>query len=267
MLEFAFIAQAVFTALYLAAALMYLRYFFYVDRRSGQWASRLLVAALLCHFATLAARILHLGYLPIATVFDALSFSGFIIALAYISIEKFSRDISMGAFISPLVVLGEVLSLLFFTPSHTLPSMFKSHWFEIHVSCSMFAFSAFTIAFIGSILYLVLHSEIQRKRPGHFYSRLTSLEQLDLVNLWGALLGVIFLTAAIFTGFRWMREIQSDRLRLDARIVASWFTFFVYVGELLIRRLTRVRARTLSYMSIAGFILVVLAFAMEGIIH
>ena len=46
-----------------------------------------------------------------------------------------------------------------------------------------------------------------------------------------------------------------------------WFTFFIYLGELLIRRFTRVRARTLSYMSIAGFILVILAFAMEGIIH
>jgi ABC-type uncharacterized transport system permease subunit len=267
MLQFAFIAQTVFTALYLAAALMYLKYFFYVDRRSGQWATRLLIAALLVHLGTLAARIVHLGYLPIATVFDALSFSGFIIALAYISIEKFSRDISMGAFISPLVVLGEVLSLLFFSPSHTLPAMFKSHWFEIHVSCSMFAFSSFTIAFIGSILYLILHSEIQRKRPGHFYSRLTSLEQLDLVNFWGSLLGVVFLAGAIFTGFNWLREIHSERLRLDARILASWFTFFVYLGELLIRRFTRARVKTLSYMSIIGFVLVILAFAMEGIIR
>jgi HemX protein len=129
----------------------------------------------------------------------------------------------------------------------------------------MFAFASFTISFIGALLYLVLYRELHRKRPGHFYSRLTSLEQLDRVNLYSSLLGVIFLAIAIYTGFNWMREIHANDLRLDARIVATWFTLAVFLTGLLVRRFTRASGRTLSLLSIAGFVLVILAFAFEGI--
>lgn len=267
MIHFTFISQALFTALYFVSAVFYLIYFFRIDRKSGSRASWLMITALAVHLITLTVRIGHLHYLPFATIFDALSFTGFVVGMAYITIEKTSRDISMGAFISPLIVAAEVVSLVFFTPSGSLPALFKSHWFEVHVSCSIFAFASFTIAFIGSILYLILYRELQRKRPGHFYSRLTSLEQLDRVNLFGAVFGLVFLALAIFTGFRWMKDIQAEKLRLDARIVASWFTFFVYLTELLVRRFTRAGGRTLSVLSIAGFVLVMVAFIMEGIVH
>jgi len=268
MITFAFIAQAACTALYLAAAVLYLKFFFSVERRSGLLASRVLLAGLVVHLAALALRIAHLGYLPIATVFDALSFAGFIIGLAYVSIEKFSRDLSMGAFIAPIILATQVISLLWFAPSGDLPARYRSHWFEIHVSASMFAFASFAIAGIGAVLYLVLYRELHRKRPGRFYSRLTSLEQLDRVNLYGSLLGVILLAVAIFTGFNWMREIRATAdLRLDARIIATWFTLAVYLTGLLVRRITRASGRTLSLLSIAGFVLVVMAFAFEGISH
>ncbi len=265
---FTFTAQVVFTALYLVAAYLYLKYFFSVERRCGLLAARMLVAGLVVHLAALAVRIAHLGYLPIATLCDALSFAGFIIALAYVCIEKFSRDLSMGAFVAPIICVAQVIGLLWFHPSGDLPARYRSHWFEIHVSSSMFAFASFAIATIGAVLYLVLYRELHRKRPGRFYSRLTSLEQLDRVNFYGSLLGVILLTVAIFTGFNWMREIRASAdLRLDARIIATWFTLAVYLTGLLVRRITRASGRTLSLLSIAGFILVILAFAFEGISH
>jgi len=266
MLLFTFISQVTFTGIYLVSAILYLIYFFRVEHSSGKKASTVLLIALLVHMGVLVVRIINLHYLPIATIFDALSFSGFVVGWAYYLIEKFSRDLSMGAFISPLIVIAEMISLLFFSPSGELKEIFASRWFEIHVSCSMFAFSSFTIAFIGAILFLILYREISQKKLGRFYTRLTSLDQLDRVNFYGSLFGLIFLSLAIFTGFEWMKDIKTNNLHLDARIVASWFTFFVYLGEMFIRKFTKTSPRKLSYFSIVGFVLVVMAFALEGLI-
>lgn len=263
---FTLVSQSLFTALYFLAAICYLLFFFKLDKHQGRRAANLLAGALGIHSFALIIRIAILHYLPLATTGDALSFSGLIIGLAYFTIEKASRDNSMGAFILPLITSAEGLSLLFFHPSDRLNNIFNSHWFEVHVSSSMFAFSAFTLAFIGALLYLLLYAEIRAKRPGRFYRRLTSLQRLDRVNWYGSLLGTCFLLLAIVTGYFWLKEITAGRPDVDARIIASWFTLAVYASQLLLRRSRHWNGRRSSYCSITGFILVICAFAFEGVI-
>ena len=60
--------------------------------------------------------------------------------------------------------------------------MLDSPWFWVHVSSLLFAYASFALAGVLGLTYMLQFKEIKKKHLGYFYTRLPSLQILDVMN-------------------------------------------------------------------------------------
>ena len=80
--------------------------------------------------------------------------------------------------------------------------MLDSPWFWVHVSSLLFAYASFALAGVLGLTYMLQFKEIKKKHLGYFYTRLPSLQMLDVMNSRAMTVGWVFLTVGVVVGVR-----------------------------------------------------------------
>jgi len=141
-----------------------------------------------------------------------------------------------------------------------------SPWFWVHVSSLLFAYASFALAGVLGVTYMLQFKEIKKKHLGYFYTRLPSLQILDIMNSRAVTVGLVFLTFGVIVGVVWTaqaRTIAPDDPNLramsiyDPKIFVALLTWGVYSFAVFARRTLGWTGRRAAWLSSLGF-----AFAM-----
>lgn len=227
----------------------------------------LLRAAVVVHILYLAARGLTEGHLPLASVYDFLSATGFSLAVVYLYVETRVRIRTTGIFVIPLVFLVQIVSSAYGAASLAIKPPIKPIWFELHTLAAVLGYSAFVVSAIYGILFLILYRDIKANRVSLFYRRMPPLETLGRMNVSAAGAGLVLLAMAIVMGMGWARV-------TDVPFVAdpkTWLTIVAWAilafAVLAYHRLGW-RGPRAVYASLAGFTTLVLSrFAVDLFFH
>lgn len=252
---------------YIGSTLAYIQYFPSKQPRIGQYATGLLILALIGHSAFLINRTLESGHLPFVGLHESLSFYAWLVALVYAGIEFRFRDKSLGAFVVPLILIAQVVSAASMQTVRPLPSVLRSSWFSLHVTASFLGYAAFFFAFITGLLYVLQIYYINARRVGVVFSRLPSLEMLDEMNLKATWIGWVFLTVGIGTGVLWAEQVWHSILPwiVDPKIVCVVLTWGIYAVQLWSRLGIGWQGKRAAYLSIVGFVSVLVAYVGAGL--
>lgn len=227
----------------------------------------LLRAAVFVHILYLAARGLMEGHLPLASVYDFLSATGFSLAVVYLYVEMRVRIRTTGIFVVPLVFMLQILASAYGVASLTIKPPIKPIWFELHTLAAVLGYSAFVVSAIYGILFLILYRDIKANRVSLFYSRMPPLETLGRMNASAAGAGLVLLAMAIGMGMGWAR-LTGVAFLSDPK---TWLTVVAWVilafAVLAYHRLGW-RGPRAVYASLAGFTTLVLSrFAVDLFFH
>jgi ABC-type uncharacterized transport system permease subunit len=227
----------------------------------------LLRAAVIVHILYLAARGLMEGHLPLASVYDFLSATGFSLAVVYLYVEMRVRIRTTGIFVVPLVFMLQILASAYGAASLAIKPPLKPIWFELHTLAAVLGYSAFVVSAIYGILFLILYRDIKANRVSLFYSRMPSLETLGRMNVSAAGAGLVLLAMAIVMGMGWAR-LAGVAFLSDPK---TWLTIVAWVilgfAVLAYHRLGW-RGPRAVYASLAGFTTLVLSrFAVDLFFH
>ncbi len=258
-----FIKLAIFI-LYSLSSLFYIFFFLNRETKRKKMGRIFFIIAFSLQFFFIIFVVSKIGYIPFSNGINALSFSGFLVAAAYLLMTLFSKSDSFSFLIVPFVAISQFLYIFTEKFPSKLSGIFDSSWFQIHVSFALLSFSSFLFGFIASVLYLMLYRELERKNFGRFYFGLDSLDELNKNLTYSTLLGVIFLIFAIYTGHGWLNEVKGSVRGISTRIYASYFTLLVYTTLLFLKFGKRVSGKKISLLSMMGFFLMVVAFAFGG---
>jgi len=173
--------------------------------RSQSGGPLLLRAAVVLHFLYLAARGLMEGHLPLASVYDFLSATGFSLAVVYLYVETRVRIRTTGIFVVPLVFFLQIISSAYGATVPALKPPIKPIWFELHTLAAVLGYSAFVVSAIYGVLFLILYRDIKANRVSLFYTRMPPLETLGRMNVSAAGAGLVLLALAIAMGMGWAR--------------------------------------------------------------
>lgn len=130
-----------------------------------------------------------------------------------------------------------------------------------HVFCMFFALSLFTLSFIFSGLFLIQDALLKSKRGLRFTAFLPPLELTSRLNLISVTVGV----SALFVGLLGGAVKASEALKLsfilsDPSMILSFLLLGLYFAMVAIRKGPQDRAKTLSYMSITYYILLIFIY-------
>ena len=142
-------------ALYVASFICYARILYVPTLRIGRLASALLAAGIFAQYWALYERSLALHTVPYDDLFGSMSLFAWLLGITYLGLELFHRERAVGAFVTLLLVCWIALLGLLTPHSLAAPSVPRGPLFAFHVTLNTWAYAAFALSFVLSVIYLV----------------------------------------------------------------------------------------------------------------
>ncbi|MEO8284967.1 MAG: c-type cytochrome biogenesis protein CcsB [Chloroflexota bacterium] len=131
----------------------------------------------------------------------------------------------------------------------------RSYWLLIHVSLAIFAYSSFAVAAGAGLTYLAKHYS-----KGQLAAALPSTAAIEEFMFRAVAVGFPFVTLVLITGAIWAQEAWTKAWSWDPKEVWALVTWLTYAAYLHVRVQRGVRGVTMAWLSLFGFIIVLITF-------
>lgn len=252
--------------LYGATAVAYGAHFVRNRGVRSRAARATLAVTLAVHVATVAVRMAGERHVPLANVGEAVMFFSLCTALVYAYLEARMRMQTLGIFIVTIVWIFQLVATFRYEPFMPIDESLTSGWFAVHVTSTLFAFSAFTIAAVTSGLYLLLYRELHSARPGYIFQRIPPLETMDEMSRRAVKLGFALFTLGILTGMMWAKGAWGTFWRWDPKMCTSLTVWLIYAGYMIVRLRHIWTGRRAAYIALLGFAMLIFTFVIVDMI-
>ena len=231
-------------ALYVVACAAYGWHFVRRSPLVGRAATTLLLAGTLSHTFVIGMQTMQAGHVPLTGATPAISTFVWLLALSYLYLELTTDERAMGVFILPIIVVLQIIPAIF-PGMETADPVLESPWFWIHVLSLLFAYASLGLAGVLGLTYMLQFKEIKKKHLGYLYTRLPSLQMLDVMNSRAVTVGWLFLTVGVVVGIIWTAQARATSptdsniaaIGLDdPKIFFSALTWAVYSFAVVARR-------------------------------
>jgi ABC-type transport system involved in cytochrome c biogenesis permease subunit len=229
-------------------------------QRVSEWA---MATGFVLHTAALIADWAIYGHYPLFYLRETLSFLAWTLVASYALVVYKYRARPLGIVTLPLVSLLIFVTIIIRTP--TLDSADKNTlsatWlFPVHTTLLLFAYAAFFVVFLASIMYLLQERELKLKTFSAIFHRLPSLTTVNEIATSSAAIGLTLLTVGIATGMVWASSRDGRMWHNDPKEIFAALTWALYSLLILYRSTSRWRGRKAAWLGIAGFALVLCTF-------
>lgn len=226
-------------------------------QRVAEWST---AAGFILHTAVLVADWIIDGHYPLFSLRETLSFLAWALVAGYCIVVYHYKTHAVGAFTMPLItVLTFVAVMLGNSPN--APAGFAATWlFPIHTTLLIFAYAAFFIVFMASVMYLLQERELRLKTFGAIFHRLPALTTINELATSAAALGLMLLTLGIATGVMWSSTRFGRLWRNDPKEIFAVLTWVLYFILTIYRFTAHWRGRSAAWLGVVGFGLVLLTF-------
>jgi len=247
-------------AAYLVAAIHSVLAFIHKRRSLQQVCEWSLAVGFVLHTATLIADWAIDGHYPLFYFRETLSFLAWTLVATYGLVLYRYRARALGTFTLPLVSALTFVAVLIRSGSNEQlgTSGLSTTWlFPVHTTLLVFAYAAFFVVFIASVMYLLQERELKLKTFSAVFHRLPSLITVNDIATTSAIIGLTLLTLGIATGMLWSSARDGQIWHNDPKEVFAALTWFLYLGLIAYRSTARWRGRRAAWLGVAGFALVI----------
>jgi ABC-type uncharacterized transport system permease subunit len=241
--------------LYGVALVNYLVFFVSNDPRVRRLARPTLLLAVIANVVYVLGYTTHFEHIPMVNVFQVLGGVGFAVAVIYVWVEAKTDTLHTGSFVLALVLIFQVLNSMFPKLDHEVPEILQSKLFSLHVTAAVLGYSAFALAAVYGVLYLLQYRAIRKQKFGLVFRRLPSLDILDRMNYYASAAGFALLTLAIVAGGVWSSQIYGS-VKIDPKVMVAILTWVVYGVSLGGRHLVSWQGPRMASSSVVGFLVI-----------
>jgi len=199
--------------------------------------------------------------LPFVGQRETLSFLAWALVAGYALVLYRYQAQAVGAFAMPLISILTFLALLISPDSAVSAAKFSTTWlFPIHTTMLIFAYAAFFIVFMASVMYLLQERELKLKTFSGFFYRLPALSTVNEIATHAAALGLTLLTLGLVAGVFWNWSLHGQMWRNDPKEIFAVLTWLLYFVLAIYRSTANWRGRRAAWLGVFGFVLVLCTF-------
>ncbi len=245
---------------YLLAAAGYVAFIIKPERyRTATFSLWATVAGFVMQTIYFVLRWAEAGRIPIAGFFEAINFLGMGIVLVFLLMEFRFKVPSLGSFMLPLVLVLMAPAALVPGRIEELKPVLKSGWLGIHTSLAVLGDAAFAFSFIVSVMYLIQERQLKQKHLGAIFHRLPPLDVMDTLGYKALSFGWPLFTLGMVTGSIWAESAWGSYWSWDIKETWSLIVWIMYLAFLHLRTIGW-RGKKMAYLSVAGFLFVLISF-------
>lgn len=203
------------------------------------------------------ARWILSGRAPLSNMFESFTFAIWGMVLVALVFEALNRTRLFGLGASMLGFIFMVLAHqapIFHSQIRPLMPALQSSWLTYHVVTIMLSYSAFTLSFFVSVIYLVKDVLFAGDNSNaKLIKHLPSLNALDVFNYRIIAVGFPLLTLGIVLGAVWAATAWGRPWGFDPKETWSAITWLVYAIYLHVRYLAGWKGRRAAILALIGF--------------
>ena len=230
-------------------------------QRVSDWA---MAIGFVLHLTALIADWVIDGHFPLFYLRETLSFLAWTMVGSYALVRyRYGALASLGSFTLPLVTILVFVAIIVNSASdgRLESNGFSATWlFPVHTTLLIFAYAAFFVVFVASIMYLLQERELKLKTFTAIFHRLPSLTTVNEIATSAAAIGLTFLTVGIVTGMVWSSSRDGLLWHNDPKEIFALLTWLLYFLLIVYRSTARWRGRSAAWMGVVGFALVLCTF-------
>lgn len=247
--------------LYVLAFSLHLIAFLGASESVNKWALVLVRIGFLVHTFFFFLETKTEGLLiPVSSFGQVMAFFSWSLAFVYLVLLARVQSESFGLILTPLLSFFLGVGLIRFDAGQTpLPSPLNPY-FILHLGTAFFAYASFTLSFSASVLYLIQHGALKRRRGGTLYHRLPSLEALEDLIYQPMAWGVFLLGLAIGIGLLWSKSAFGTYWLWEAKTVTTMAIACFYLALVYFHYGAASRGKRLVVMNLIAFLFVFLNF-------
>lgn len=263
MLQVAFVAFWLSIAFYAAATVLYVYHVVTKRQVLSRYATFTTAAGFVLQTASIGLRSTATGGTQL-TGANVLVLMAWALVLVYFVLEHMMKVKTYGALLVPaalvMMLIAQVLGLSRSVLADVTPAQAEllDNWrVGIHVALITFANAGYLVSAAASLLYLIMERQLKERKASKLFSRLPSLAQADAVARRSVLWAFPAYSAGLLLGI--MRAIETD-VELwwaDPRVILAVIVWLVFAAYLALRWRHGWQGRRGAYLSLAGFVLVV----------
>ncbi|AOH55957.1 cytochrome C assembly protein [Peribacillus muralis] len=252
--------------LYAISMLLYFMDFLNNDQKANKVAFWLLSIVWVLQTIFLFLYVWKTGRFPVLTIFEGLYFYAWVLVSLSLIINRLLR-VDFTVFFTN--VLGfMVMAIHTFAPvqieSQVLAQRLVSELLLIHITFAILSYGAFTLSFVFSLLYLIQYDLLKRKKWGKRLLRLGDLTKLEHMSYVLAVIGVPLLVVSLILGIQWAYIKVPGVSWLDMKIIGSFILLVGYSVFLYLKIRKQMYGRTLAFLNIGSFMIVLINFFLFG---
>jgi cytochrome c-type biogenesis protein CcsB len=246
--------------LYALSTVAYITFLFMQKKKIHRYGVWLLSAGFTIHSLSIGTQTFTTGHFPVNTLRDTLSFAGWAVAGVFLLFHYRYRVKVMGIFAAPLATA--IMAVVATMPATAMAAkpMLKSLWLVSHVTFIFIGEAGLALACGLGVLYLTQEKAIKSKKPGFFFRRLPSLDQLDTAGYGCILGGFLMMTLGLILGIVYAKTIWGRFWSWDPKEVWSGISWLLYAAMIHMRLSVGWRGRRSAIMAIFGFATVLFTF-------
>lgn len=244
---------------YAGAAASYLLFFARPRHlKAASVGQALLSVAFLVHAVAVGVGCSEYGGREFFSMRGGLAFIAFLAAGAYLVLQRYYRIPSMGAFVTPLILVV-LLPALFGTPGRpeVAPETLRQPTLTVHIFAAAGGLAVFGIAAGVALMYLLQEREVKGKHFGALFSRLPSLDTLDRLNQRLVRAGFLIFSVALITGTVVAKGVWKSAWEWDPQQVYALVAWLLYGGLVQLRH-TGWHGRRYAWLTVTGFLLIII---------
>ena len=201
------------------------------------------------------------GHYPLFGSRETLSFLAWALVAGYAIVLYRYRAQAVGAFAVPLVCIVTFVAMLIGRGRNPSAAAFSpTLLFPIHTTLLVFAYAAFFLVFMASVMYLIQERELKLKTFSAFFHRLPSLSTVNEIATHAAAVGLTLLTLGLVAGMFWNWSEHGKVWRNDPKEIFAVLTWLLYFVLAIYRSTANWRGRRAAWLGVLGFVLVLGTF-------
>lgn len=251
------------TVLYAVSVLLYFIDFLNPDARVNRAAFVVLCAVWGLQTFFLAYRTRELGHFPLLTTGESMVVFAWVLLAVSVVVNYFYK-IDLFTFFANLIGFA-VVALDTFAhrgPEVSVPQ--QGDLLVLHVGMAFLSYTAFSVACIFSVMFLIQERLLKAKRFTNTFHRLPALDRLDRLAYRMVLIGFALLLLAMILGAIWTVLQFGRPLLLDAKPIASFGLLILYGTVIYLRVSSNWPARRTAWLTVLGFGGVVVNYLVVG---
>jgi ABC-type transport system involved in cytochrome c biogenesis permease subunit len=232
-------------AIYVASFLCYVRNLYVPNLWVGRLATLLLASGIVVQYFSLYQRSIVIQSVPYDDLYGSMSLFAWLLGITYLGLELFHRQRSVGAFVT-LLLIAWVASLGFIS--------------AFHVTLNTWAYAAFALSFVLSLVYLVQDQVLRSRRMGAAFWRFPALDVLDRMARSSVYVGLVALGFGASMGFVWEHRLRGTYSFGDPKVIVTFAIVLVYAAYLLLSRNATWRGARAAMLCAMNFVIVLFSY-------